>query len=80
MAGLLGDVGKVGRRGGETGGDASGDGVDARDGLAAASEDDRPVHDLVGLEVDAMAALDAEEASAALADVDDATGRLGSSV
>jgi hypothetical protein len=79
MAGLLGDVGKVGRRGCEARGDDGRHGVDARHGLAAAPEDDRTVEDLVGRQVDTGAALDAEQTLASLAEVDDAAGGLRSS-
>jgi hypothetical protein len=79
MAGLLGDVGEVEGRGGDARGDVSRRGVDARHGLAAAPEDDRALHDLVAVELEARAALDAEQALAALAEVDDAAGGLSSS-
>jgi hypothetical protein len=72
MAGLLGDVGEVERRSGEARGDVRRRGVDARHGLAPAPKDDGTVDDLVGLEMDTSAALDAEQPLAALADVNDA--------
>jgi hypothetical protein len=76
MAGLLGDVGEVERRSGEARVDVRQRGVDARDGLAPASDDVGPVDDLVRLEMDTRSALDAEQALAALANVDDAARGL----
>jgi hypothetical protein len=72
MGGLLGNVREVERRSGEARVDVRRRGVDARHGLASASEDDGAVDDLVGLEMDTRAALDAEQALASLAEVNDA--------
>jgi hypothetical protein len=79
MARLVGDVREVERRGGDARVDASRGWVDARHGLASAAEDDGTVHDLVGLEMNTTSTLNAEQALAALAEVNDSARRVSGS-